>query len=166
MFCPGWSYSLPYGPHTSCCVAKLGLWQTRNLSPWARSGFEPESPVHIRTWTWIAGNSVCMCLCVCVCVYVFVYVCMYVCVCMCMCVCVCVYMCLCVCVCGYVYVCVYMCVCICVCEREIGEAMWLVLSSVFLPLMTEITLNVFKMQFVPSRKHRLSRLSQPFYSVR
>jgi hypothetical protein len=24
----------------------------------ARSGFEPESPVYIRTWTWNAGNSV------------------------------------------------------------------------------------------------------------
>ena len=24
---------------------------------WACSGFEPESPVHIRTWTWNAGNT-------------------------------------------------------------------------------------------------------------
>jgi len=23
----------------------------------ARSGFEPESPVHIKTWTWNAGNN-------------------------------------------------------------------------------------------------------------
>jgi hypothetical protein len=33
------------------------IYSQRNLSPWAHSGFEPESPVHIRTWTWTAGNT-------------------------------------------------------------------------------------------------------------
>jgi hypothetical protein len=44
-------------PHTSCCVPQLGHLQPKEFSPWARSLFEPESPVHIRTWTWNAGNS-------------------------------------------------------------------------------------------------------------
>jgi hypothetical protein len=44
--------------HIPCCYPKFVHLQPRNVSPWAHSGFEPESPVHYKPWNWNAGNTI------------------------------------------------------------------------------------------------------------
>jgi len=38
-------------------VFPVRFYSQKNLCPRSHSGFEPESPVHISTWTWNAGNN-------------------------------------------------------------------------------------------------------------
>jgi len=51
MFCPGSSYSM-----LPTIFLFKSLYTNNVYLCGARSGFEPESPVHIRIWTWSAGN--------------------------------------------------------------------------------------------------------------
>jgi len=57
MFCPASSYSAPWRLSHLLLFPLLNHLQPKIYLHGARSGFEPESPVHIRTWTWNAGNT-------------------------------------------------------------------------------------------------------------
>jgi hypothetical protein len=94
-----------------CCPMSYPHMQSTPVTPQdsctchSMPGFNPASPVQVRT------VCVSMCACVCVCVCACVYVCVRVCVCVHVCVCVRV----CECVCVRVCLCVRVCVCVCVC---------------------------------------------------
>ena len=58
MFCPGWSFSMPWQPSYIIRFSFLIISSQQIYLYRASSGFEPESPVQIRTWTWNAGNKI------------------------------------------------------------------------------------------------------------
>ena len=59
MFCPGSSYSMPWRLSYLLRFSLLNHLRANKIYlHWACSGFETESPVHIRVWTWNTGNNI------------------------------------------------------------------------------------------------------------